>query len=81
MKSRLGPQHEAIGELVGGDAHGFGDEPVKRVALVRLVHHETVENQRETVSGVAAQHIAVQRVEGRRGRRLRSACRPSARSR
>jgi hypothetical protein len=69
VKARFGTQNETIGQPIRRDAHGFGDEAIKRVALVQALRHQTVESERQADGGIATQNIAVQRVEGWRGRR------------
>ena len=60
---RLLAQLETVGVLVGGNAHGAGDEAVERVGLVRRAGHQTVERSGYAGGAVAGQVEDVQRVE------------------
>ena len=69
VKARLGTQQEPTSQAIWRNAHGFSDETINCVALVEALRHQTVEDERQAGRGIAAQYIAVQRVEGWRGRR------------
>jgi hypothetical protein len=66
VETRLRPQQKAVGQPVGRDAHRARRQPVHRVGLVLGTHHQTRECQLHALRGVAAQDVAVERIEGQR---------------
>ncbi len=62
-KARLGPEQEAVAELVRGIAHRAGEQPVDRVRLVAVAGHQRVEGRRHARRAVALLGIDVHGVE------------------
>ena len=66
VEARLRPQRKAIGQAVGGDADRARGEPIHRVRLVVGPRHQRREGQLHALRRVAAQDVAVERIEGQR---------------
>ena len=64
MKTRLGAQQKAIGQLVVGHAHSARQQAIKRVRFVRRAGHQRVKAHVHARSAVTFQHINIECVEG-----------------
>ena len=64
VEARLRPQCEAIDEAVRRDAHRARDEAVHRIGFVGGRRHQGGEGELHALRGVAAQDVAVERIEG-----------------
>ena len=63
-KACLGPQREDGVALVVGDIDRRGDEAVHGIGLVGGADHQRIEQEIETLGGVAAQDVAIEAVKG-----------------
>ncbi len=64
MKPRFRTQQETIGQAVAGNTHRFRNQPVHAVRLVGSARHQRRECQFHALRRVAAQDVAVERIEG-----------------
>ncbi|CAM5208316.1 hypothetical protein BTHI11S_03944 [Bosea thiooxidans] len=64
MEARLGPQAEAIAQLVRGDRDALRQQAVERARLVAGAGHQAVEAGIHAGCAITLQNIGVERVEG-----------------
>jgi hypothetical protein len=64
MKTRFGADVEAIGQLVPGNPHLVGDQPVQGGRLVGGARHQRVEGRVHACRAIALEDEDVERVEG-----------------
>ena len=62
-EARLGPQPEAIVELVGRNPHRLGEQAIDGIGLVAVGRHQRVESGRHAGRAVALPGVDVERVE------------------
>ena len=67
VESRFGSHRKAVGELVGGNPHGFRRKAVHRVGFVVRASHQAHERHVHALRAFALQDVGVERIEGEEG--------------